>query len=942
MRDQERHANESKEQREIRLSRLCQRDHETRGTETDEQRAQRNQRMREYMRQLRSNETPPAPSPERARQLEFLRKDLKTFHKEIRQSPTSTCCTCDRLCYPKGTSLIDVGKVHDVLQQHYRFAMNDPQVSSLLPIEDSVRSVCVCSRCMAFIKKGKLPPFSSINNMKVDAVPPELTRLNTMEQRLIARVQALMKLIVLPLGQRALAGQTINFPVNVSEVCNSLPRPLNSDGIVLVKPPESNTVSVSDPRQPTTNTSNSEPSTTSVSTGANGSRTNTRNACRNVFVVRKPLIVSALRWLKQNNSLYSDVSIDASVINQEDCCSASDAVPTSSTDPPQFECAVVRTDFNLPNVETIDVIRQGGAFHQVHQLSRVHGQPISLYDDNSAEEMAFPCLFPNGINGLHTARDPAITFLDYIQARLLNVDNRWASHITYLLWSCNLLEQMKLRDSVSVAMRIRSSSGGSSTGCDGRLTAGQLLNDDLSENPELSDNCYAFMRNIRGTAAYWQRAKLDLFAMFRKLGPPTYFITLSADDMNWFDLMCVLSNCDGMSLDDDQVKELSPGERSRLLCSYPVIVAQHFSHRFNAFVNHILKGDSKSIGEVVDFFWRVEFQQRGLPHVHSLWWVKDAPNLQTVDGKRMAPGFIDKHITCRVPKEGEDDELRQLVLRVQRHSHMSTCHKEGQSRCQFDYPKQSSETTHLKGNADVGNKARFYILKRDKGAEYINPYNPDLLRAWQANMDIQMVGSVYGAAKYVCHYMCKDEPQELKQLISRKLDELPDGCNQRQRLLKIGNTLISHRILSAQEAVYRTTGLHLRGSTRSSILVNTARPEKRTCILKSRLQLRAMSTEDDDIFQTGLFKRYAARPDGEPFDNMSLAHFAVWYNVAKAGEQPSTSRAQPRYQLKNDQGLIYLRRKQACLRVPTVTQESHVTTTITIYSCCISRGETSL
>ena len=95
------------------------------------------------MRQLRSNEPPPAPSPEHAHQLELLRKDLKTFHKEIRQSPTSTCCTCDRLCYPKGTSLIDMGKVHDVLQQHYRFAMNDPQVSSLLPIEDLAGSVCV-------------------------------------------------------------------------------------------------------------------------------------------------------------------------------------------------------------------------------------------------------------------------------------------------------------------------------------------------------------------------------------------------------------------------------------------------------------------------------------------------------------------------------------------------------------------------------------------------------------------------------------------------------------------------------------------------------------------------------------------------------------------------------------------------------------------------------
>ena len=166
-----------------------------------------------------------------------------------------------------------------------------------------------------------------------------------------------------------------------------------------------------------------------------------------------------------------------------------------------------------------------------------------------------------------------------------------------------------------------------------------------------------------------------------------------------------------------------------------------------------------------------------------------------VDGKRMALGFIDKYITCRLPKEGKDNELRQLVLQVQRHSHTSTCRKEGQSHCRFDYPKQSSKMTHLKWNADVGNEARFYILKRDKGTEYINPYNPDLLRAWQANMDIQMVGSVYGAAKYVCHYMCKDEPQELKQLISRKLDELPDGCNQHQCTHQSQNTQCSRSCL---------------------------------------------------------------------------------------------------------------------------------------------------
>ena len=127
--------------------------------------------------------------------------------------------------------------------------------------------------------------------------------------------------------------------------------------------------------------------------------------------------------------------------------------------PPQIESSVVRTDFNMPNTKAVD-IRNGDFNYPVYRLPHVEGQPISLFTDAKAEEMAFPCLFPNGVNGFLTARDPAISITDYIQIRLLNADNRWASHIPYLLWSCNLLEQHRLRDAVCIAMRIRSSSGG--------------------------------------------------------------------------------------------------------------------------------------------------------------------------------------------------------------------------------------------------------------------------------------------------------------------------------------------------------------------------------------------------------------------------------------------------------------------------------------------------
>ena len=303
-----------------------------------------------------------------------------------------------------------------------------------------------------------------------------------------------MKLIVLPLGQRALASQTINFPANVSEVFNSLPRPLNSDGVVLVKPPESTSATVSVPTRDQTASTSSGPESARASTSTKSACASTaQSTCsttstRNLFVVRKPLVVDALRWLKENNTLHNDVNIDESVIDSNDC-SDSNNEPQQSTsiEPPQFECSVVRTDHTLPNLEAIDFIRNGSYNNQVHQLPRVSGQPINLYEDNSAEEMAFPCLFPNGVNGLHTARDPPISFTDYIQSRLLNADNRWSNNIPYLLWSANLLEKMRLRDSVSIAMQIRSSS---SLGSTGHFTAGELLNGDLSENPELSENSY--------------------------------------------------------------------------------------------------------------------------------------------------------------------------------------------------------------------------------------------------------------------------------------------------------------------------------------------------------------------------------------------------------------------------------------------------------------------
>lgn len=51
------------------------------------------------------------------------------------------------------------------------------------------------------------------------------------------------------------------------------------------------------------------------------------------------------------------------------------------------------------------------------------------------------------------------------------------------------------------------------------------------------DDMHVNMKCLRGYASYWDAAKSDLLAMIRQLGAPSWFITLSANDENWEDLM---------------------------------------------------------------------------------------------------------------------------------------------------------------------------------------------------------------------------------------------------------------------------------------------------------------------------------------------------------------------------------------------------------------------
>ena len=258
---------------------------------------------------------------------------------------------------------------------------------------------------------------------------------------------------------------------------------------------------------------------------------------------------------------------------------------------------------------------------------------------------------------------------------------------------------------------------------------------------------------IRGTSPYFQQEKLKLLAYIRQLGPPNLFMTLSAAESKWKDLLKGLLQKESGHVINDEVDNLSESEIHKLLDRNPVDVNFHFDHRIKAIFAALNKPGILSEYRVKDFYYRTEFQQRGAPHIHSVLWLVDKdgnppPNYDGSDGSKMeCAAFIDSVICGQLPDK--DDALYEKISEMQTHGHRATCRKnqrklrvranEGHGKfdnemtgpeiilesCRFKFPKFPSKETviidapepdtdkdTLKQWKDDYRKVRTYLLRQ--------------------------------------------------------------------------------------------------------------------------------------------------------------------------------------------------------------------------------------
>lgn len=141
------------------------------------------------------------------------------------------------------------------------------------------------------------------------------------------------------------------------------------------------------------------------------------------------------------------------------------------------------------------------------------------------------------------------------------------------------------------------------------------------------------------------------------------------------------------------VETLKWTDKCEMLRRNPVTAARMFDFRWHCFLKDVLMSPSHPIGKILDYFYRVEFQQRGSPHAHCLFWIENAPQIDKNTDSEVVE-FVDKYVTCELPSD--DNELLDIVSTVQQHSkrHAKTCKKKS-TVYRFNFPRPPSTRTFI-------------------------------------------------------------------------------------------------------------------------------------------------------------------------------------------------------------------------------------------------------
>ena len=548
--------------------------------------------------------------------------------------------------------------------------------------------------------------------------------------------------------------------------------------------------------------------------------------------------------------------------------------------------------------------------------------PRYILLDDDFEVLAFPDLFPYGYGRYHS-RDVRcrLPIRKYFQQRLLNVDGRFAKNLEYIFCAQYISNIQQIQSDANLALRL--SRGRTLNGQ--RITAGLLQDPVALQQLVRTEQAYKFLKNVHGSPSYWQSELYDVLAMLKKLGIPTWFLTLSAADLHWPEMIQAIAAQYGLRVNRTIINDMSIADKSNLLRQNPVTGVRIFQHRIESFFLKYLLSTANPIGCITDYVIKIEFQMRGSPHAHCL--ITLSPKLEC-DADASVCSFIDRYVSVVLPDANfQNKRTRDLMLKLQQHTHSDYC-RHGK-KCCFGFPKPPSYETlicrrpegedseerievskavlkkvhdELHDNGElhtssdicdllcasgvsddiyrdslkVTSKGPTVILRQNPCDVSVNSCNFDILNLWSANVDLQYVVNEVATVMYVCSYMTKGE-----KAMGETLKRVAKECmrdDMRTQMNKIKKEFLGKRVIGVPESCMRVLSSWLMKKSRKVIYVNSNMKSERVSLPKTKAQLSKMNPNDDDVFATSLIDRYSARP--YDLADLCLVEFAVNYDVA--------------------------------------------------------------
>ncbi|KAL3820594.1 hypothetical protein ACJIZ3_006499 [Penstemon smallii] len=271
-----------------------------------------------------------------------------------------------------------------------------------------------------------------------------------------------------------------------------------------------------------------------------------------------------------------------------------------------------------------------------------------------------------------------------------------------------------------------------------------------------------------------RRRYVNAMALVQKFGKPDLFITMTCN-LGWKEIR------------DNLLPSEVPHDR-------PDLIARVFKAKLEELKDEIVR--KKIFGDVAAYVYAVEYQKRGLPHVH---WVI----ILTAEHKIISADVYDNIISAEIPDDTHP-LLRSYVLRHMMHgpcgeaNPSNVCMQDG--ICKNHYPKTFSENTiHGQGTypsykrRDDGRSVRVRNVSLDN--RWVIPHCPRLLAKFDCHINVEICSDIK-LVKYLYKYIYKGHDKAAYHVVADGSDDTYDEIQAYQ----------AARYICAPEALWRIFG----------------------------------------------------------------------------------------------------------------------------------------